>query len=113
MLQVIGDGERLDVSWNDIGGAVGSGEHLVGFGVVGEKHFGGVEAEFSAEAVRDVAEVAEGGGEGGFFDFGVEKFGVTSADGVGEVGEMVEVRGVGDGRLGLFVAAEKDAKISV
>ncbi len=61
----------------------------------------------------DVAEVAESSGKSCFFDFGVEELGVAGADGVGEVGEMVKVRGVGDGGFGLFVAAEENTEIAL
>ena len=61
----------------------------------------------------DVAEMAKCRGESGLLDFGVEQFGVTGADGVGEVGEVIEIGGVRDHGFGLLVTAEENTEIAV
>ncbi len=49
----------LDAIWDDEWLAIGAGEHGVGFAIVDEGLAGGVDGEFSAESIGDVAEVAE------------------------------------------------------
>ena len=57
--------------------------------------------------------MAEGSREEGLFDFGVEEFGIAGADGIREIGEVVEVFGVFQFGFGSFAATDGDFEATV